>query len=151
VHAGGQMLLSFPAANHDATASENADEFPIDGSKNYAVSFAWASTDGLARTWLESSCSAHCKNRSEASRTIRQICEKRPPWPTVKSAVRETFRYCCSTARTEPNRHPQAPLIKISVASSTDIPSTLVSTSNVCSPRHGAGIRGPLSYPEIMY
>jgi cytochrome P450 len=39
VHAGGQMLLSFPAANHDATASENADEFPIDGSKNYAVFF----------------------------------------------------------------------------------------------------------------
>ena len=39
VHAGDQMLLTFPAANHDPEAFENADQFQIDRAKNRHVAF----------------------------------------------------------------------------------------------------------------
>lgn len=39
VHAGDQMLLTFPAANHDPAAFENADQFQIDRTKNRHVAF----------------------------------------------------------------------------------------------------------------
>ncbi len=39
VHAGDQMLLTFPAANHDPEAFENADEFQLDRAKNRHVAF----------------------------------------------------------------------------------------------------------------
>jgi cytochrome P450 len=39
VHAGDQMLLTFPAANHDPAAFEAADEFQIDRAKNRHVAF----------------------------------------------------------------------------------------------------------------
>jgi len=39
VHAGDQMLLTFPAANHDPAAFENAHEFRIDREKNRHVAF----------------------------------------------------------------------------------------------------------------
>jgi cytochrome P450 len=39
VHAGDQMLLTFPAANHDPASFENADQFQIDRTKNRHVAF----------------------------------------------------------------------------------------------------------------
>ena len=39
VHAGDQMLLTFPAANHDPEAFEDADQFQIDRRKNRHVAF----------------------------------------------------------------------------------------------------------------
>ena len=39
VHAGDQMLLTFPAANHDPEAFERADEFLIDREHNRHVAF----------------------------------------------------------------------------------------------------------------
>jgi cytochrome P450 len=39
VHAGDQMLLTFPAANHDPAAFEAADEFRIDRARNRHVAF----------------------------------------------------------------------------------------------------------------
>lgn len=39
VHAGDQMLLTFPAANHDPAAFENADQFQLDRAKNRHVAF----------------------------------------------------------------------------------------------------------------
>ncbi|MEL6985207.1 MAG: cytochrome P450, partial [Actinomycetota bacterium] len=39
VHAGDQMLLTFPAANHDPEAFENPEEFQIDRAKNRHVAF----------------------------------------------------------------------------------------------------------------
>ena len=39
VHAGDQMLLTFPAANHDPEAFEDADQFQIDREKNRHVAF----------------------------------------------------------------------------------------------------------------
>ena len=39
VHPGDQMLLTFPAANHDSDAFEAADEFRIDREKNRHVAF----------------------------------------------------------------------------------------------------------------
>ncbi|HEC09663.1 MAG TPA: cytochrome P450 [Acidimicrobiales bacterium] len=39
VHAGEQMLVTFPAANHDPEAFENADEFQIDRARNRHVAF----------------------------------------------------------------------------------------------------------------
>jgi cytochrome P450 len=39
VHAGDQTLLTFPAANHDPAAFENAHEFQIDRAKNRHVAF----------------------------------------------------------------------------------------------------------------
>jgi hypothetical protein len=39
VHAGDQMLLTFPAANHDPAAFEDADQFQIDREKNRHVAF----------------------------------------------------------------------------------------------------------------
>lgn len=39
VHAGDQMLLTFPAANHDPEAFERADEFLVDRQKNRHVAF----------------------------------------------------------------------------------------------------------------
>jgi len=39
VHAGDQMLLTFPAANHDPEAFENPGEFQIDRAKNRHVAF----------------------------------------------------------------------------------------------------------------
>jgi hypothetical protein len=39
VHPGDQMLLTFPAANHDPAAFEQADEFLIDREKNRHVAF----------------------------------------------------------------------------------------------------------------
>ncbi len=39
IHAGDQMLLTFPAANHDPEAFEDADQFIIDRQKNRHVAF----------------------------------------------------------------------------------------------------------------
>ncbi len=39
VHAGDQMLLTFPAANHDPAAFDDAHEFQIDRKKNRHVAF----------------------------------------------------------------------------------------------------------------
>ena len=39
VHAGDQTLLTFPAANHDPEAFENAHEFQLDRAKNRHVAF----------------------------------------------------------------------------------------------------------------
>ncbi len=39
IHAGDQMLLTFPAANHDPAAFEDADRFVIDRQKNRHVAF----------------------------------------------------------------------------------------------------------------
>lgn len=39
VHAGDQMLLTFPAANHDPEAFENPGEFQLDRAKNRHVAF----------------------------------------------------------------------------------------------------------------
>jgi cytochrome P450 len=39
VHAGDQMLLTFPAANHDPAAFENADQFQLDRERNRHVAF----------------------------------------------------------------------------------------------------------------
>ncbi|MCP5034046.1 MAG: cytochrome P450, partial [Actinomycetia bacterium] len=39
VHAGDQMLLTFPAANHDPDAIENPGEFQIDRARNRHVAF----------------------------------------------------------------------------------------------------------------
>jgi cytochrome P450 len=39
VHAGDQMLLTFPAANHDPAAFESADEFQLDRARNRHVAF----------------------------------------------------------------------------------------------------------------
>ncbi len=39
VHAGDQTLLTFPAANHDPEAFENADQFELDRAKNRHVAF----------------------------------------------------------------------------------------------------------------
>ena len=39
VHAGDQMLLTFPAANHDPAAFENPDQFQLDRAKNRHVAF----------------------------------------------------------------------------------------------------------------
>ncbi len=39
VHAGDQMLLTFPAANHDPEAFEDADQFQVDREKNRHVAF----------------------------------------------------------------------------------------------------------------
>ena len=39
VHAGDQMLLTFPAANHDPEAFEKPEEFQIDRAKNRHVAF----------------------------------------------------------------------------------------------------------------
>jgi cytochrome P450 len=39
VHAGEQMLLTFPAANHDPAAFDDADEFQLDREKNRHVAF----------------------------------------------------------------------------------------------------------------
>ena len=39
VHTGDQMLLTFPAANHDPAAFEDAEEFRIDRAKNRHVAF----------------------------------------------------------------------------------------------------------------
>lgn len=39
VHPGDQMLLTFPAANHDPESFENADEFQLDRAKNRHVAF----------------------------------------------------------------------------------------------------------------
>ncbi len=39
VHAGDQMLLTFPAANHDPEAFEAPDEFQLDRAKNRHVAF----------------------------------------------------------------------------------------------------------------
>jgi cytochrome P450 len=39
VHTGDQMLLTFPAANHDPEAFEDADQFQIDREKNRHVAF----------------------------------------------------------------------------------------------------------------
>jgi cytochrome P450 len=39
VHAGDQMLVTFPAANHDPSAFERADEFLIDRANNRHVAF----------------------------------------------------------------------------------------------------------------
>ncbi len=39
VHPGDQMLLTFPAANHDPDAFEDADQFQLDRAKNRHVAF----------------------------------------------------------------------------------------------------------------
>ena len=39
VHAGDQMLVTFPAANHDPDSFENAHEFQLDRAKNRHVAF----------------------------------------------------------------------------------------------------------------
>jgi cytochrome P450 len=39
VHSGDQMLLTFPAANHDPAAFEDAEDFQIDRAKNRHVAF----------------------------------------------------------------------------------------------------------------
>ncbi len=39
VHAGDQTLLTFPAANHDPAAFENAHEFQLDRAKNRHIAF----------------------------------------------------------------------------------------------------------------
>lgn len=39
VHAGDQTLLTFPAANHDPEAFENANEFQLDRAKNRHIAF----------------------------------------------------------------------------------------------------------------
>ncbi len=39
VHAGDQMLLTFPAANHDPASFENADQFQLDRARNRHVAF----------------------------------------------------------------------------------------------------------------